>query len=193
MNFGPDGDRRPAGKVLNRVLALSVGLMLALAAGQATAGECVESGVVKRAAGSFAAASRDGSASAYTAALTRHTSMSGLALFALGPYRNSMTGARRGEYVRLTGQFMGRMMVEYGSRIVQGALVIEGCFKQNGATMVKSRFGLTQVTWRVDGRRISDVNVEGIWLASRLRSTFVGVLRRAGGDLGALLSYLRDG
>ena len=191
MNVGPESDRRLAGRVLNWVLALSVGLMLVLAAGPATAGECVASGVVKRAAGSFAAASRNGSASAYTAALTRHTSMSKLALFALGPYKGTVTGARRGEYVRLTGKFMGHMMAKYGSRIVQGALVIEDCFKQNGATMVKSRFGSTHVTWRVDGRRISDVNVEGIWLAARLRSTFVRVLRRAGGDFGALFTFLR--
>jgi ABC-type transporter MlaC component len=180
------------GRVAKLLTAWCLGLMaLVTALGEASAAECGAAAVVKQAAGSFVAASRSGSPGAYTEALSRHTSVPDLALFALGPYRNAMTGEKRAEYVRLTGLFVGRLLAEHGSRIVKGELVIDDCFSQNGAVLVKSRFGSTRVLWRVDGRRIGDVSVEGVWLAARLRTTFVAILRRAGGDVGALLGYLR--
>jgi ABC-type transporter MlaC component len=46
------------------------------------------------------------------------------------------------------------------------------------------------LTWRVSGQRISDVKVEGIWLALTLRSNFVQVLRDHDGDPQALIRYL---
>jgi ABC-type transporter MlaC component len=41
------------------------------------------------------------------------------------------------------------------------------------------------------GFLVRDVNVSSVWLAQQLRSTFVGVIRRNGGDINALFKYLR--
>jgi len=41
------------------------------------------------------------------------------------------------------------------------------------------------------GYRVRDLNVSSIWLAQQLRSTFTGVIRRNGGDIGALMAFLR--
>ena len=191
MSLHANSYRSMGGKAATALIALWVALWLALAANPASAGECVASGVVTRAVASLQIASQRGTASAYAAALARYASISGLAMFALGPYRNSVSARQQVEYVHLTGAYMGQMLVDYGDRIVHGTLVIENCFDSNGATLVKSRFGSTDVTWRVNGRRIGDVSVGGIWLAAQLRSTFVAVLHRAGGDIDALLRYLR--
>jgi len=165
--------------------------MLTLGASEASAGSCVQAGVVERTVGAFEAAARNGSAGAFTRVLSRHASVAGLALFALGPYRRDMSGHLRAEYVRLATQYMGRVMADYGHQFLNGKLVIEDCFPQNGAILVRSHIGSTHLTWRVQGRRISDVRVEGIWLALTLRSTFVQVLRDNGGNPQALIKYLR--
>jgi ABC-type transporter MlaC component len=41
------------------------------------------------------------------------------------------------------------------------------------------------------GFLVRDVNVSSVWLAQQLRSTFVGVINRNGGDINALFAYLR--
>jgi len=183
---------RAAGTRAPRVLAaVCLGLMLTLGIGEARAGSCVQAGVVERVANDLEAAARSGSISAYTRVLQRHAGVTGLALFALGPYRRDIKGHLRSEYVRLATQYMGRVMADYGHQILNGKLVIKDCFPQNGAILVRSRIGQSHLTWRVQGRRISDVKVEGIWLALTLRSTFVQVLRDNNGDPQALIIYLR--
>ncbi len=191
MNLHTNSYRSMGGKAATSLVALWAALWLVLAAHPASAGECAVSGVVTRTVASLQVASQRGTASAYTAVLARHANIPGVALFALGPYRNSVSAREQVEYVRLAGAYMGQMLADYGGRIVHGTLVIGNCLDLNGATLVKSRFGSSQVTWWVKGQRIGDVNVEGIWLAAQLHSTFVAVLRRGGGDIDALLHYLR--
>ena len=41
------------------------------------------------------------------------------------------------------------------------------------------------------GFLVRDVNVSSVWLAQQMRSTFVGVINRNGGDIDALFAYLR--
>lgn len=172
------------------LVAVCFGLMLMLAGSEAWAGSCPEASIVESTVNAFQAA-RNGSATAYTRVLARHASVTGLALFALGPYRRDMTGPLRAEYVRLATRYMGRVMADYGDQILNGRLTIKDCFRQNGAILVRSRIGQSQLTWRVQGKRISDVKVDGIWLALTLRQTFVQVLRDHHGDPRALIRYLR--
>lgn len=185
---------RTAGARAIRVLvALCLGLMLTLGGSEARAGSCAEASVVEQTVGALEAAARNGSISAYASVLQRHAGVTGLALFALGPYRRDMKGSLKSQYIRLATQYMGRVMADYGHRILNGKLVIEDCFPQSGAMLVKSRIGSSHLTWRVSGQRISDVKVEGIWLALTLRSNFVRVLRDNDGDPQALINYLRKG
>jgi len=190
MSLLRDSFRASVGKAVPVVMAVSLGLMLTLGGGEARAGSCAAARVVERAASAFEAAARDGSVSAYTRVLRRHASVTGLALFALGPYRRDFKGQLQSRYIRLATGYMGRSMADYGGKILGGKLVIETCFRQNGAMLVKSRMGSSHLTWRVSGQRISDVKVEGIWLALTLRSTFVQVLRDHDGDPQALIRYL---
>ena len=52
------------------------------------------------------------------------------------------------------------------------------------------------VTWRLvkrgGGYKIFDVNVDGIWLATTQKTNFVAVLKQNNGDIGALLTYLKQ-
>jgi hypothetical protein len=147
--------RWSAAKTLG-VVPLCLGLLLAAPAGEATASECPAARVVEKAADSFMAAARSGSAAAYTRAISRHASLSSLAIFALGPFRDAVDDGKRDEYVRLTGTYLGRVVSQYGDRL-QGKLVVEGCVDQEGATLVRSHLGDADITWRVKGKRISDV------------------------------------
>ncbi len=192
MTVSRERGRTFGARALRLLPALCLALMLALVSGVAMAGTCPASRVVERTIASLDAAARNGSPRAYTVALSHHANMTGLALFALGPYRRAVTSSMRGEYVRLTAKFVGHVVAKYREHLMHNRLVIEGCFRQNGAMLVRSRLGSMHLTWRVSGRRISDVKVEGIWLAIKLRSKFVAILRHHDGDVGALIRYLRE-
>ena len=192
MSLFLDISRARGQKAIRVVVALTLGLTLMIGGGEARAGSCAAESVVVRAASAFEAAAREGSVSAYTRVLQRHASVTGLALFALGPYRRDLKGRLRSQYIRLATHYMARVMSDYSQQILGGKLAIEDCFPQNGAMLVKSRIGSTHLTWRVSGQRISDVKVEGIWLALTLRSNFVQVLRDHDGDPQALIKYLGD-
>jgi ABC-type transporter MlaC component len=47
--------------------------------------------------------------------------------------------------------------------------------------------------WRLDGNRIVDMKVGGIWLSLQMRSTFVSVIQRGNGNPAVLIDYLRGG
>jgi len=185
--------RMTGGRALKALLALCLAVVLTFGAGEAKAGSCAAASVVERVVNDLQAAARQRTVSAYTRVLQRHAGVTGLALFALGPYRRNLKDNMRSQYVRLATQYMGRVMADYGHRVLDGKLVIEDCFPQSGAMLVRSRIGQSHLTWRVSGRRISDVKVEGIWLALTLRSNFVQVLRDNDGDPQALINYLSKG
>jgi hypothetical protein len=61
----------------------------------------------------------------------------------------------------------------------------------SGSTITATTSSGRKIIFRVSGGRVRDVNVGSIWLAGQMRSTFVGVINRNGGDVGALLKYLK--
>ncbi len=137
----------------------------------------------------FTAASRSGSATAFINAASRYADMRNIAMSALGPHRKKLSKSQEGEYVRLAHVFMGRFMAKYASRFNTSGMKVTTC---NGNLVTVSASGGRKIIFRVGGGRVQDVNVSSVWLAGRMRSTFVSVLNRNDGDINALLNYLRS-
>jgi ABC-type transporter MlaC component len=164
-----------------------------MAASPAHAQSCPGDHVVQSAAASLQQAAASGSPQAFAAVVDRHADVSQLAMFALGPYRQALPDARRGEYVQLTRQFLGQFLARRAGRIAGAQLQIVGCSSEAGYAYVDTRAGGQRVIWRLEGGRIIDVNVGGIWLTQQMRSNFVSVIQRGNGDPAALIDYLRSG
>jgi ABC-type transporter MlaC component len=159
-------------------------LAMAVPSAQACAGE----GVVLAAGKAFTAASRSGSATAFLNAASRYADVRGIATSALGPHRNKLSKAQAAEYYRLAPAFMGKFMARYASRFNAAGMKVTTC---SGSTITATTNGGRKIIFRISGGRVRDVNVGSVWLAGQMRSTFVGVINRNGGDVGALLDYLK--
>lgn len=168
--------------------AASFATLMLVGTPAATAADCPAAGPVKAAAASFMSAARSKSPAAFNAALARHTNVTSLALFALGPYRKDLPAARRAQYVRSAHGFMGSFLAQNSRRFGTAALSIESCKGNIVETSASGR----EILWRVSGNRIQDVRVGGVWLAPQLRSKFVNVIRNGDGRIDALFDYLAN-
>lgn len=177
-------------------LAFIVSFALAAAlmsAAPAHAQSCPGEEAVHAAAASLNQAAASGSPEAFAVAVDRHTDVSQVAMFALGPYRDALPEARRGEYVQLTRAFLGRFLAQRAGSLAGAQLQILGCSQDSGYTYIDSRVAGKRVVWRLEGNQIIDVNFGGVWLLPQMRSNFVAVIQRSNGDPAALLDYLRSG
>lgn len=159
-------------------------ILSAAPAAQACEGEAL----VMNAGRAFTSASRSGSAAAFTSAASRVADIRGIALSALGPHRKKLSSGQEAEYLRLAQGFMGRFMSRYSNRFNASGMKVTDC---NGSLITATAGDGRKIIFRVGGGRVQDVNVSSVWLAAQLRSTFVGVINRNHGDVGALISYLR--
>ena len=149
---------------------------------------CPSETLVLGAGKAFASASKSGSASAFLNAASRFADTRSIALSALGPHRKKLTKAQESEYLRLAQNFMGKFMADYSGRFNIAGMKITSC---SGNIVNATANGGRKVIFRVGGGRVQDVNVSSVWLAGQMRSTFVGVINRNNGDIGALIDYLR--
>lgn len=170
---------------LHLILALAVFVFVG-AAPQAEAATCPAEKLVKSAAASFAAAKKANSAAAYSAAVSRYADVPALALYALGPYRKDLPDSRVADYIRQTRAYMGRFIKKHADTIVQTNLQVISC---NG-DLIKTTNGQREISWRVSNGRIRDVGSSGIWLVVQMRSKFVSIIRRAGGDIQAIFEMI---
>lgn len=109
-----------------------------------------------------------------------------MALYALGPYRKNLPDSRVADYIRQTRAYMGRFIKKHADTIVQTNLQVISC---NG-DLIKTTNGQREISWRVSNGRIRDVGSSGIWLVVQMRSKFVSIIRRAGGDIQAIFEMI---
>lgn len=183
-----------AGHAVHLKVAL-VSAALVLLADNAAAG-CVAEPFVRNAGAAIMGAARVKSAAAFSGVASRYADLRGIALFALGPHRGLLVKSQEAEYVALTRIFIGRFMARHAGRFSGTGLNVTSCAGSGRALIVKVRLtGGQTVIFKLyktrSGYRVQDLNVSSVWLAQQLRSTFTAVIRRNGGDIGALLTYLR--
>ena len=142
-------------------------------------------------------AARVHTASAFSGATARYTDLRGISMFALGPHRGRLSKSREAEYLSLTRGFIGRFMMKHSRRFSGSGMTIKDCATSSNALTVSTRMSngkkiIFKLHRSKRGFLVRDVNVSSVWLAQQLRSTFVGVINRNGGDINALFAYLRN-
>jgi ABC-type transporter MlaC component len=163
----------------------------------AAAGACEASAFIANAGNAFMGAARVHTASAFSGATARYTDLRGISMFALGPHRGLLSKSREAEYLALTRGFIGRFMMKYSGRFSGSGMTIKDCVISSNAMTVSTRLSngkkiIFKLHRSKRGFLVRDVNVSSVWLAQQLRSTFVGVINRNGGDINALFAYLRN-
>ena len=171
-------------------------LLLGACLSSATATACAASTFITNAGNAFMGAARVHSASAFSGVTARYTDLRGISMFALGPHRRLLSKSREAEYLTLTRGFIGRFMVRYSGRFSGHGMTIKDCVGSSNALTVSTRLSngkkiIFKLHRSKRGFLVRDVNVSSVWLAQQLRSTFVGVINRNGGDINALFAYLR--
>ena len=129
--------------------------------------------------------------------LHKHSSISSVARFALGPYSRKLPSGRKQEYYKLVEKYVASLFSEYVHDFAGSGVEIEKSTPNGKFVIVDSRIlsANTKLRWRVyttgNSHRITDVNFRGIWLSIRMRDHFVSVLKNSNGDFDALIEYLR--
>ena len=188
----------PQSPALRRLPILLLALFTLLwPAPPANAAKCAAEAFIIGAGRTYDQAARSGSAAAFANGVARYSDMRSIALFALGRYRKELPKGREGEYIALTKKFMGEFMLEYGKDFRVGTLKVQDCSGPPSNTLVVAKTsGGDKVSFRVaksgGGWVVRDMNVSGIWLVQQLRSTFVGTISRANGNIDELFKYLKS-
>lgn len=172
-------------------------LGLALPAMAATPAESFVSSV----GNSVIEAARNGSQETFRNVLRASADVETIAVFSLGSYRKSLDAGRKAEYLGLVETYIARVFSENAARLAGESLEVTGSQEAADSVIVKSLLKYADgrsvaVTWRLvkrgGGYKIFDVNVDGIWLATTQKTNFVSVLKQNNGDIGALLTYLKQ-
>ncbi len=172
-------------------------LLLGACLPSATAKACPASTFVTNAGNAFMGAARVHTASAFSGVTARYTDLRGISMFALGPHRRLLGKSQEAEYLSLTRGFIGRFMMKHAARFSGSGMTIKDCVTSSNAMTVSTRLSngkkiIFKLYRSKRGFLVRDVNVSSVWLAQQLRSTFVGVINRNGGDINALFAYLRN-
>ncbi len=129
--------------------------------------------------------------------LNRHSNMSSVARFALGPYGRKLPATDKKEYYGLVERYVAGLFAQYVGDFAGSGVDIQRSRQSGKFVIVESRIRDTGtlLKWRVYSRgsahRVADVNFRGIWLSIRMRDQFVSVLKKNSGDFRALMDYLR--
>jgi ABC-type transporter MlaC component len=177
-----------------RVLAVAGGLVLATwlgIAGIAQAATCQEADIANRAGAAFLDAAKKGSASAFSSALAAYTDMEQITVFALGKFRTQLAPERRAELTHLTGRYVSTTLADFAAKFRGTAINAIDCRPGE----VISRFergarGAERITWRINGSKVTDVNVQNVWLGQLLRDNYATVIKKGGGSIDALFYHL---
>ena len=146
-------------------------------------------------------AARNGSQETFRDVLRASADVETIAVFSLGSYRKSLDDGRKAEYLGLVEAYIARVFSENAARLAGESLEVTGSQETADSVIVKSVLKYADgrsvaVTWRLvkrdGGYKIFDVNVDGIWLATTQKTNFVSVLKQNNGDIGALLTYLKQ-
>ncbi|MGI9462760.1 MAG: ABC transporter substrate-binding protein [Aestuariivirgaceae bacterium] len=169
-------------------------VMLAAAApwSPADAAPCAAGALAEKAGTAFVSAAKSRSSSAFAGALRKHVDMRSVALFALGKYRKKLPKGNEREFVKLTSTYVARTLTDFSKKFRASSVEAVRC----RGTTIESKLNQLggrppqKVLWRIKGGRVSDVNVQNVWLAQLLRSNYASVIKKGGGKISALFSHL---
>ncbi len=155
---------------------------------------------MREAADDLMQAQRIGTVSSFQKAILSHADVEGIALYALGQYREDLQKAQRPSYFKGVSLFMARYFADSSRQYQVGKAEIgEVTIDDSGAALVNTKVTLlTGSTYNVvfkvarDGKgyQIADINVLGFSLAYMQRGIFQRFIAKNGGDVNALVEAL---
>ncbi len=145
-------------------------------------------------------AQRIGTVTSFQKAILSHADVEGIALYALGNYKDDLAKASRPSYFKGVSLFMARYFADSSRQYQVGKAEIgEAQANDDGSVLVNTKITLlTGTTYNVvfkisrDGNRyqVADVNVLGFSLAYMQRGIFQRFIAKNGGDVNALVAAL---
>ncbi|MGE0213046.1 MAG: ABC transporter substrate-binding protein [Parvibaculaceae bacterium] len=158
------------------------------------AATCPEAQTADAAGAAFLNAGKSASASAFASALRAHTDMNQITMFALGKYRSQLDSGRQAELVNLTSSYVATTLADFALKFRGSAIKAIEC---RGGTVVSRMEFLgkpaKRVQWRISGGKVTDVNIQNVWLAQLLRDNFNTIITQGGGKVDALYAKLGGG
>ena len=176
-------------------LAMAVMLGFSINVTAVEAAPCAAGKVAERAGNAFVKAARSKSSSAFAGALRSHADMRSIALFALGKHRKKLPKSSEGTYVKLTSRYVSRTLASFSKKFRANSVETVRCRGKTVEARLNQLGGRPpqKVLFRIKGSKVSDVNVQNVWLAQLLRSNFSSVLKKGGNNISVLFAHLGAG
>lgn len=156
------------------------------------AATCAAGKTAERAGNAFVKAARSKSSSAFAKALRSHADMRSISLFALGKHRKKLPKSSEREYVKLTSKYVASTLASFSKKFRASSVETVRCRGKTVETKLNQLGGRPpqKVLFRIRGSKVSDVNVQNVWLGQVLRSNFSSVMKKGGNKISVLFAHL---
>ena len=159
----------------------------------AHAGRCPQAAIALKAGNALIAAAKAGSPSRFASAFRRYADMPRIAKFGLGRHRRALPRNRRKAFTQAVTIMISRTFNDYRRKFRADSIDFVDC---RGSKVYTRMFflggrGYQPVIWRFRGNRITDVNVQSLWLGQLLRDYINGEMKKHGGDIEAVMRDMR--
>jgi len=180
-----------------RFSLLIVAIVLAAISGgpdqTAHAGRCPQAAIALKAGTALIAAARAGSPSRFAHAFKRYADMPRIARFGLGRHRMALRPSRHAAFTQSVTILISRTFNQYRLKFRADSIEFVDC---RGAKVYTRMFflggrGHRPVIWRFRGNRVTDVNVQNLWLGQLLRDYINGEMKKHNGDIEAVMREMR--
>ena len=182
---------------MTKKISLIAAAMLAFTINVTTveAATCAAGKTAERAGNAFVKAARSRSSSAFARALRSHADMRAISLFALGKHRRKLPKSSEREYVKLTSRYVASTLASFSKKFRASSVEAVRCRGKTVETKLNQLGGRPpqKVLFRIKGGKVSDVNVQNVWLGQVLRSNFSSIMKRGGNKISALFAHLGAG
>ena len=118
--------------------------------------------------------------------------MRAIALFALGKHRKRLPKASEKQYIKLTSRYVSKTLASFSKKFRASSVEAVRCRGKTVESRLNQLGGRPpqKLIFRIKGNKVSDVNVQNVWLAQLLRSNFSSILKKGGNKMSVLFSHL---
>lgn len=179
-----------------RTVLGALALSLTLIVGTPSIAEaCGPRGFIKNVGAKMLSAAKSGSTSSFRSLINSYADVGAIGNFALGRYRKLMPAADKAAYRKGMANFMAKTMAQYSKKFRAIGVEVGRCSSSKVTSKLVRNSGRAQpVVWKVrkagGGYKVVDLQVQNVWLGPLMRSTFSSVIKKGGGNIGALYAYL---
>ncbi len=173
-------------------LMLVIGLMIAA---PIEAQACGAKGFVKEVSGKMLSAAKSGSVGRFRSLIKNYADVGAIGSFALGRHRTLVPASNKTAYEKGMLEFMAKTLANYGRKFRAIDVEVGRCAGSKvNAKLIRSSGRAQPVIYKVKKRgaryKVVDLQVQNVWLGPLLRTTFDGVIKKAGGNIKALYKFL---